>query len=119
METWLPRLAGGQGRWLELASLFFLLGVLVWLHYLYRRVERPEGCPAFAKGWHGWTCVVLAGLALGFYGAGFLQSPALQRIGLTFLTLATALGVALIRRRLPPLGYYLPMMLAGFTFLLT
>jgi len=112
-------LGAEQGRWLQLASLFFLLGVLVWLFHLYQRVERPEGYPAFAQAWQGWASVGLGAVALGLYGAGFLLTPALHGVGYLFLLAATVIGAALARRALPPLGYYLPLLIAGFTFLLT
>lgn len=97
--------------------IFFLLGLLAWLVQTHLRAESWEGSPAFSESRLGKGASTLLAIALGMYGLLVTGDPRLSSLG---FVMAGTSAVYLLGRGLhllPPAAFYVPFLVAGFSFL--
>lgn len=100
-------------------ALCTLTGLLIWFASSAARAADPDpGSPRPLSASRK-LAVLLISVALALYGIVFLLGPTPNWIGYSLLLCAAAFLPGLGLRILPPAAFYVEMLLAGFTFLLT
>lgn len=101
-----------------MGSLLLGLGFVFWLAYAFLRTEKPARYPYFAFTWQGAVSVLATDLGLGVFGLLFVMASTPSWLGYLFIVLSAAFLGGIIMRILPPIVFFVPILLAGFVFLL-
>ncbi|MGA9533721.1 MAG: hypothetical protein WBR18_13470 [Anaerolineales bacterium] len=95
----------------------FLLGLLAWLVQAHLRAEAWEGRPAFPESRLGRGACTLLAIAVGMYGLLIIGDPGAGWLGYVMTAVSAVFLLGRGLHFLPPAAFYVPFLVAGFSFL--
>jgi hypothetical protein len=95
----------------------FLLGLFAWLVQAHLRAEKWEGRPAFPESRLGRSASIVLAIAVGLYGLLIIGDPVLMWLGYLMSAVSALFLLGMGLHFLPPAAFYLPFLVAGFSFL--